>query len=586
MLNTHWDLSPLYKDFDDPSIEEDFKKLADGAVAIKTLANADLSAPADWLEQVIVSLSDMMNLFSKLGSYIMLTLAVEATHPKAAALMGRLNNEEVNLTVAMNAVNRRIASLPELDALIDNNSKLHAFRFVLKEMAGKAAHMLPEALEEPVLQMQLTGGEAWQNLRDLLDGTATVELDGKKLPLPAVRGMAYDPDPEVRKKAYEAELAAYPAYEAPMAAALNAIKGEAMTMTRLRGYDSVLDATLDESRMDRETLDALIGAIEEYLPVFRRYLKAKAEYLGHKNGLPFYDLFAPLGESHKTYTYDEAHSYLVDILGRFSPKMGAFIDHAFRNRWIDALPAVGKTGGAFCDFINYIGESRVLSNFVGSFSDVSTLAHELGHGYHGFCLKDENILNTSYPMPLAETASIFNETLVSREAMKDADSDEAFTLLEAELQDATQVIVDIYSRYIFETNLFEGRKSHTLSADELKELMLDAQRKAYGDGLDPDTLHPYMWQCKSHYYSTGLHFYNFPYAFGLLFGRGVYALYEKEGKEFLPKYDALLKGTGCHNVADTAMLMGIDVHDKAFWKTSLAGLAEDVERFVAQTEVK
>ena len=228
----------------------------------------------------------------------------------------------------------------------------------------------------------------------------------------------------------------------------------------------------------------------------------------------------------------------------------------------------------------------MLTNFDGSFSGVCTLAHELGHGYHGACLKDEDALNTSYPMPLAETASIFNETLVTQAALREADGDTAFTLLESELMEATQVIVDIYSRYLFETALFAGRADHSLSVAELKQAMLDAQRAAYGDGLDPESLHPYMWQCKSHYYSADLHFYNFPYAFGLLFGRGVYARYEQQGEAFLPQYDALLKGTGNHSVAGTAALMGIDVRDKAFWRSALESIARDIDRFVEQAEAK
>lgn len=250
------------------------------------------------------------------------------------------------------------------------------------------------------------------------------------------------------------------------------------------------------------------------------------------------------------------------------------------------LPTPGKGGGAFCSFVHTIKESRILSNFDGSFSEVCTLAHELGHGYHGECLKDEPILNCQYPMPLAETASIFNETLVTQAALKTADEDTAFTLLESELMEATQVIVDIYSRYLFETALFAGRADHSMSAKELKAMMLDAQKKAYGDGLDENILHPYMWQCKSHYYSADLHFYNFPYAFGLLFGRGVYALYQAQGEAFIPRYDDLLMGTGTHNVADTAALMGIDVRDKAFWQTSLQSITKDIDRFVAQVEAR
>ena len=584
MLNTHWNLEVLYKSFDDPQLSEDFTWIGEETAALTALAGADFDCTACWLKEMLRRLSDLLERFEKASSYVFLTLAVEATHEAAMACQDKINNLAMELTLLENAFSRRLAAVDGLDALVEADAELKPFAFAVAERVNSARHMLPEALEGPVLTMQLTGGRAWEALRNVLDGTAMVDYTGERLPLPQVRGMAYDPDPKVRKSAYEAELAAYPAYENSMAAALNAIKGEAMAMGKMKGYATVLDEVLDISRMDRATLDALIGAIEKYLPAFRKYLKAKARVLGHKNGLPFYDLFAPVGSAQKSYTYDEAHAYLVDILGRFSPKMGEFIDRAFCNRWMDALPAPGKGGGAFCAFIYALGESRILSNFTGSFSDVSTLAHELGHGYHGECLKNEPILNVSYPMPLAETASIFNETLVTQAALKEADDEEAFTLLESELMEATQVIVDIYSRYHFETALFAGRADHSLSVSELKENILAAQRAAYGDGLDPEYLHPYMWQCKSHYYSADLHFYNFPYAFGLLFGRGVYALYEKEGEAFVPKYDELLKGAGNHSVADAAALMGIDVRDQAFWETSLESIARDIEHFVQMAE--
>jgi pepF/M3 family oligoendopeptidase len=333
--------------------------------------------------------------------------------------------------------------------------------------------------------------------------------------------------------------------------------------------------------MDRETLEAMLGSMEKYLSKFREYLKAKAKYLGYEGSLPFYDLFAPLGNADIKFSYDEAHGYLVEVLGRFSDEMGSFIDHAFRNRWIDAFPKQGKGGGAFCSSIHAISQSRILSNFIGSFSDVTTLAHELGHAYHGYCLKDFPVINTNYPMPLAETASIFNELLVSQATLADASSDTALAIIEAELMAATQVIVDIYSRYLFETELFSRRADTTLTVEELKAMMLSAQIKAYGDGLDSNILHPYMWQNKTHYYLCDLHFYNFPYAFGLLFGHGVYAQYQAEPTNFPKKYKELLQATGTNSVADTAKKIGIDIRTSEFWDTSLEDISKTIDKFVS-----
>ena len=222
----------------------------------------------------------------------------------------------------------------------------------------------------------------------------------------------------------------------------------------------------------------------------------------------------------------------------------------------------------------------MLTNFTGSLGDVSTLAHELGHAWHNRCMKGLPLAMRDEPMPLAETASIFNETLLAGALRQSASREELFTLLESDLQNSTQVIVDIYSRFLFESAVIEGRKTHTLSVEELKNLMLDAQDQSYGDGLDPEYRHPYMWACKSHYYIPGFAFYNFPYAFGLLFGKGVFAQYQQKGAEFVPVYNQLLRSCGSDTVANVAASVGIDVHSVDFWRQSLRVIEKDIELFI------
>ena len=255
--------------------------------------------------------------------------------------------------------------------------------------------------------------------------------------------------------------------------------------------------------------------------------------------------------------------------GAFSPRMAAMMDRAFEERWIDMYPREGKSGGAFCAGVPPLGISYVLTNFEGSYGSVGTLAHELGHAYHNECMKDLPILMADYPMPLAETASIFNETLLAQRMLEKADAPMRVAMLEQQLSDAAQVIVDILSRFLFEKEVVERRADTTLSPRELCDIMLSAQRKTYGDGLDPQCMHPYMWACKSHYYSTDVHFYNFPYAFGQLFAVGVYALYEKKGAAFLPDYEKLLRSAGSGMVRDVAASVGIDVADVNFWRSGL-----------------
>ncbi|MGI6316881.1 MAG: M3 family oligoendopeptidase [Christensenellales bacterium] len=586
-MNTHWDLSVLYKGFDDPAIPADMAKVRERLSACEQLlAREGDDLPV--LEGLVAGVNEMLLLFYSIYGYAQLVLSCDTTHPEAMALRERMMQMSLEVHPCLSAMTRRVAAAGDLEELISSSALLTEHAYILREMKRAALHLLPPELEIPVLRMQLTGGEAFSQLREQMESSIIVRLtlDGeeRELPLPAARGLAYSPDPAVRKAAYVAELAAYPQAEIAVAACLNAIKGEALTLCKLQQYESVLDKTLTESRMDRETLEAMLDAIREFLPDFRRYLKAKAKYLGHENGLPFWELFAPVGEAGRVYTLEEARDTLVTVMGKFSPEMGTFVAGAFDNAWIDPLPKPGKVGGAFCASLPAQKESRILSNFDGSHSAVSTLAHELGHAYHNYQVRDVTMLNLNTPACLAETASIFNETFFSHAILETASPEETLVYLESELMEQCQVIVDIYSRYLFETRVIEQREDRTMAAEELCEMMLQAQLDSYGDGLDTSALHPYMWLCKSHYYSTGLHFYNFPYAFGLLFGKGVFARYLRGKEDFVPEYNRLLASTGLDSVAGVATRLGIDVREKAFWRSALSGIKANIDRFIALTE--
>ncbi|MCI6377445.1 MAG: M3 family oligoendopeptidase [Clostridiales bacterium] len=579
MNDMTWDLSVFYSGFDDPALRGDLEKIREQLGQTEALLNAGVN-DVQKLESIVAAEERLQNLLNRTYGYVELTLAADTENADALRCLDELSNLMVDVRLAHSQFVRYIGGVEDLDAKIRQSETLAQNAFILKEAAQEAGHMLPASMEKWMLRMSLNGGDAFSKMRDRLMGSHTVELDGKTLPLPAVRGMAYDPDPAVRKAAYEAELASYKKVETPMAYCLSCIKGEAQTLSELKGYPDILTQQLVESRMDQETLDAMWTAIREALPDFRRYLKRKAELLGHQNGLPFYDLFAPMGESTKKYTVDEAHALLVDVFTRVNPEMGRFIDHAFNNRWIDMFPREGKEGGAFCAGFHDMKISRVLTNFVGSFSDVSTLAHELGHGWHNHCLERKPLLMADPPMPLAETASIFNETMLSHEVRKTADEKTRFALLENSLMETTQVIVDIYSRFLFESAVIEARKTHIPTPAELNQMMLDAQEQSYGDGLDPEARHSGMWINKSHYYSTGRHFYNFPYAFGHLFGLGVFQKYLAEGPAFMPKYDELLASCGSGPIAEVAASVGIDVRSVDYWRSALDVARAEVDEFI------
>ena len=576
----NWDLTKLYNGFDDPAFLKDMDALRSGADALlEDVKGMEVTVPA--LEATLRAYAELDALAIKTMSFAQLTLAADANCEPAMAAYARLLPVMNRMEEITSAFSAHLGACDDLENLIAASELLTAHAFLLRKARRNAAHVIDPALEPTVLRMQMTGGSAWEQLRDQLDGNhmvdVTVDGEARSLPLSAVRGMANSPDREVRRAAYEAELAAYPKMEIPMAACLNGIKGEARTLCELRHFDSVLDMALDTANMDRATLDALLEAMEESLPMFRRYFRLKARMLGYGGGLKWYDLFAPVGRMKGGYTPEDARALLVKEFGAFSPRMAAMMDRAFEERWIDMYPREGKAGGAFCAGVHPLGMSYVLTNFEGSYGSVSTLAHELGHAWHNECMKDVPILMSDYPMPLAETASIFNETLLAQRMLEVADAPARVAMLEQQLSDAAQVIVDIMSRFLFEKEVVERRAETTLSPRELCQIMTEAQRKTYGDGLDPECMHPYMWACKSHYYSTGVHFYNFPYAFGQLFAVGVYALYEKKGADFLPDYEKLLRMAGSGDVREVAASVGIDVADVNFWRTSLKVFEDKLE---------
>ena len=571
----NWDLSKLYKGFDDPAFASDMAKFEEELEAARAQVAALGEGPdeAAKLRAVVEKLREINDLGGKLGSMIFLTLAADSDCEAALAPRQRLLELGNRQRMLESAFVRHIGANPRIEALCAQDALLQEHALYFRKCREEAAHLIDPALEPAVLDMQLTGDSAWVRLRDELFAglSIDVELDGevKTLPLPAVRALADDPRAEVREAGYRAELGAYPRIETAMAACLNGIKGEAITLARMRGFDSVLDWALGIARVDRETLSALLTAMEESFPMFREYFRLKAKLLGYEGGLKFQDLFAPVGDDAASYSLDEARDLLLKVFGGHSPEIADVMRRAFDEEWIDAYPRPGKEGGAFCADVHALRQSYVLTNFNGSFSAVSTLAHELGHAFHNSCLDDASALMCDVPMPLAETASTFNELLLS-EHMLEAEPAAALKLLEQQLGDAAQVIVDIMSRYLFEKEVVERRRDSALTARELCEIMRNAQLKTYGDGLNPEYLHPYMWACKPHYYDTDNHFYNFPYAFGLLFAAGLHAKYRELGDAFWPMYKKILRFSGVGTVREAAASAGIDVTDPEFWRGSLS----------------
>lgn len=585
-----WDMSVVFPSLQSPEFAVGMRAVAEamaglGARVEQYGIGKQASVPLDdttvrQFEDTLARLNAVTQEYRTLGSYIMAFVTTDSRDTLAQASYSTLQQQGVKLAQLSTRFTAWIGSL-DVEALILRSQAAKDHAYALRRAKTLSDHLMTPDEEHLATEMNLTGGSAWSKLHGTLTSQLDVplELNGTRdvLPMSAVRNLAYDPDRVVRRRAYEAELAAWEHAAVPLAAALNSIKGEVNTLSHRRGWDSPLEAALFDAAIDRPTLDAMFQAAREAFPDFRRYLHAKAHTLGLER-LAWYDIFAPVVAGSRAWDFAEARDYIVEQFGTFSPRLSAFAARAFGERWIDAEPRPGKQDGAYCMWLRG-DESRVFANFKPAFGGMSTLAHELGHGYHNMHLATRTMLQRNTPMTLAETASIFCETIVREAALKDAGAQQRIEILEAALQGSCQVVVDITSRFLFEQRVFETRRQRELSVPELNELMLQAQRETYGDGLDEQALHPYMWAVKSHYYSTGRSFYNFPYMFGELFGLGLYARYRNDPEAFTARYDELLSATGLADAATLAATFGIDTRSPDFWRGSLNTIRGQIAQF-------
>jgi pepF/M3 family oligoendopeptidase len=595
-----WDMTPVFPALTSPEFDQAFSGVVrqidelgayfdaeriGGQHAAKEVTTDD-EQTIHRLENALDQLNTTIEVYRTLSAYISAFVTTDTRDTLAQARYSELQRHSARLAQLTTRFTAWIGAR-DVEALVAQSEVGREHAFALRKAKTSATRLMTPAEEALYAELNLTGGAAWGKLHGNVTSQLSVpiEIDGtmRETPMSVVRTLAFEAAREVRRRAYEAELASWERVAVPLAAALNSIKGQVnLAMTR-RGWPTPLDAALFDAHIDRPTLDAMLGAAREYFPVFRRYLKAKAHALGLQQ-LTWFDLFAPMAEGTRAWSYEEANQFIVEQFGTFAPRLSAFAARAFGERWIDAEPRPGKQDGAYCMWVQK-DESRVFANYKPAFGGMSTLAHELGHGYHNMLLAGRTMLQRDTPMTLAETASIFCETIVRNaalaEAERDNDTKSQIEILEASLQGACQVVVDITSRFLLEQGVFEKRRERELSVDELNALMLDAQRQTYGDGLDPDRLHPYMWAMKPHYYSAGRSYYNFPYMFGLLFGLGLYARYQQEGETFTARYDDLLASTGLDDAATLAQRFGIDIRDGAFWRASLDLIRADVERFEA-----
>ncbi len=580
-----WNLDAIYPGYDSEAYRRDRKELVGIAASLVRRLDDRSAKTVDslgWLEAMLTEMDTAVGLHETLEAYVECAYAVNTNDARTLTELNSIEEDSLVLHEAQVRFRNELKSLREqLPAFAERSEIVDRLGFYLDEQITLADKQMSVEEENLAADLMRPGADAWTRLQESVSSNLTWPWEGdERKTVVELRSLANDPRRAVREQAYRRELDAWKSVETPIAAALNGVKGFAVILDRRRHYESPLDRAALQSRVSRSTLDAQISTMERNLDVFRSYLRTKARLLGVPR-CTFYDLFAPIGEATRTWSFAEAREFIVEQFGSFSAELADFAQRAFAGNWIDAEPREGKVGGAFCASLPRARESRILANFDGSFDSLFTLAHELGHGYHGFVLNGLPYVQQDYPMPLAETASIFCETIVFNRALDQASRDDRIAILELFLQGATQVIVDILSRYQFESAVFEQRARSELRPQELCELMRQAQIDTYGDGLDHSALHPYMWAAKPHYYRSSLSFYNFPYAFGQLFGLGLYSDYTRDVRGFPARYRSLLEMTGRATATEVTRAAGFDIEDEAFWQSGIDVIAGHARELAA-----
>jgi len=483
----------------------------------------------------------------------------------------------------------QIAIIPEAtwDALL-KTEKLTTVQFPLNEKRRKARELLPVQQEQLINTLSVDGYHAWSDLYDVIVSQMTVSFDhpekGKQeLSVGQLSNYLTNNNRSIRQQAFAVWETIWQEKADLASNALNHLSGFRLNVYKQRGWDNVLKEPLDYNRMTKKTLDTMWQTIVDYKPYVVQYLRRKAELLGLKK-LDWHDVEAPLATEDKAVTYEEAADFIVSNFSRFNPAMGTFAKKALENRWVEAEDRSGKRPGGFCTSFPMTKEARIFMTYSGSPSNVSTLAHELGHAYHQHVMNAIPYLNQNYAMNVAETASTFAELIVSDAAIKSAENkEEQIALLEDKLQRTVAFFMNIHARFLFETRFYEERKKGLVSVERLNSLMLEAQKEAFCEELE--SYHPAFWESKLHFYITDVPFYNFPYTFGYMFSTGIYAQALKEDSSFAEKYDALLRDTGAMTVEDLALKhLGSNLEQDDFWKNACEQIIQDIHTFLELTK--
>ncbi|MBA9025517.1 M3 family oligoendopeptidase [Peribacillus huizhouensis] len=524
------------------------------------------------------------------GAFVSCLEAQDVKDKKANELRGQITKQSATFQNALTKFDQKLVALDEeFFQNVLKKEPLKELKYILNERRERAMEKLSVDEESLINALSVDGYHGWSQLYDTIVATIHIPFEEngevKQLSVGQAANKFSDPDQDVRNRIFTAWEHAWEEHSDVLAKTLNHLAGFRLSVYEKRGWKDVIKEPLEINRMSEETLDSMWSVIAEHKEPLVRFLNRKAELLGVEK-LSWSDLEAPITTSTKTsvMSYQEGAEFILKHFSKFGSELESFTKKAFEDGWIEAQDRPNKRPGGFCTGFPVSGQSRIFMTYSGTPSNVSTLAHELGHAFHSYALKDTHTLNRAYAMNVAETASTFAEMIVADASVKEASSEsERISLLEDKIQRTIALLMNIHARFLFETRFYEERKQGMVSSGKLNELMMEAQKEAYGEALSE--YHPTFWASKLHFYITGVPFYNFPYTFGYLFSLGIYAKAQKEGKGFEAKYIALLKDTGSMRVEELASKhLGVDIARREFWEDAVGTCLKDIEEFFELTD--
>ncbi|GAB6927163.1 M3 family oligoendopeptidase [Paenibacillus sp. JCM 10914] len=540
------------------------------------------------LEQFIEQFQSAYARTREASAFVSCLSAQDVNDKKASQLSGRMTSLGAALQAAKNQFDNVLRGIDDaLWAEWTSSESVSELDFVLNESRNLAMEKMSPELESLALSLGVDGYHGWGKFYNTIVSKIKIpyEESGKTELLSAGQAFnrMHDPRREVRQKMFEQWEQAWGESADYCADTINHLSGFRLKLYESRGWEDVLKEPLAIGRMERKTLDTMWAVIQDAKPVLVEYLNRKAKLMGLE-GLAWTDVDAPLRASASKITYDDAAVNIVEQFGKFSPRLAEFSQMAFDKGWIEVEDRAGKRPGGFCTSFPASNQTRIFMTFGGTASNVSTLAHELGHAYHQHVMRGIPVLNQKYAMNVAETASTFAEMIVFDAMVKGASSiEEKVALLEEKIQNSVAFFMNIHARFLFETRFYEKRRNGLLSTEEINELMVEAQKEAYCDALT--SYHPHFWASKLHFYSTGMPFYNFPYTFGYMFSTGLYVRAMQEGPTFADKYDALLRDTAIMSVEDLAKKhLNVDLTQRDFWQSAADSCVADIKEFLEMTD--